>query len=525
MFSNLKEKMNESILKDIEFGEQNKAKVRRAIKSSTKKNHFNLKYKINYFLSACVSCLLLCGLGYFTFIKLGLISEDNPTTSLGDSRQNLSNNQNSEEIDSIYTPPTNEEYYGDMTKEEVISKMLNTPTSFDTAIGKFEHQNIYEDGTGSTIFTEYKLSTKEKIGGYVKFINNSYEKNEIVQNEEMLYTNDQTWYLDHMRKTYRNQIFHPKQFQGTVTLKEALSVDLNQLYNEIYVKLKDWEQPPIGTAGLSLYPYSMGVEYLSDLNQWDIEKQNEDLLGHNTIVLQGKRDAKAPTYMLEVDTFRFWIDKDTGILVKYEMYDTNGSLISYLHPEKLEVNVPIDSKDFEPPQLEGFKKEELGGFTQTLQDPKEKEIEVVENADFYKDEVTAVLDILRKDISFLYEFNHQDLELFSASYEKYKAYNHAYLTYSYKKDKNEMGSGKRLLYVRAYHKDSIVRSWGDFNTEKGKQLGSFTLNGINWTIYEIKNTPNYHFIGKRDNYVYELVSQEVDQQEIKSLLETFKVSK
>lgn len=523
MFNNLKEKMNETILKDIEFSEQNKEKVRRTIKSSNQKKHFYLKYKTNYFVSVCVSCLLLFGLGYFTFTNLGLLSEDKNITIPDDSKQNLNANQNSKEFDSIYTPPTNEEYYGDMTKEEVVSKMLNSANYFITAIGKFEQRTVYKDGTGSTIFTDYKLSTKNKIGGYVKFTNKSYEKNEIVQNDEFIHTNDQMWYLDNIRNTYTNEMFHPKQFQGTVTLGEALSVDLNQLYDEIYVELSNWEEPPIGTAGISLYPYIMGVEYLGDFNQWDIEKQNEDLLGHNTIVLQGKLDDKATTYMLEVDTFRFWVDKDTGILVKYETYDTNGNLTSYLHPEKLEVNVPIDSKDFEPPQLEDYKREQLEG--PIYQNPEEKEIEVVEHADFYKDEVAAVLELLRKDIPFLYEFNHQDLELFSASYEKYKTYNHAYLTYSYKKDKNEMGSGGRLLYVRAYHKDSIVRSLGDFNTEKGKQLERFTLNGIQWESFEIKNTPNYHFIGKKDNYVYEVVSQDVNQQEIKSLLDSFKVSK
>lgn len=519
MFNNLKEKMNETILKDIEFSEQNKEKVRRTINSSNQKKDFNLKYKINYFVSACVSCLLLFGLGYFTLTKLGLLSEDKNTTIPNDLGKNLDTNQNSKELDSIYTPPTTEEYYGDMTKEEITSKMLNTATHFITASGKFEQQNIYKDGTGSTTVTEYKLSTKKEVGGYVKFTNKSYEKNEIVQNEEIIYNNHQLWYIDNIRDVFREEKYSPKQSQKTVTLEEAKSVKLNELYDEIYADL-----PPIGTAGLSLYPYTMAIEYLGDINSWDIVNQNEELLGQNTIVLQGKLEEK-PRSMLIVDTFRFWVDKDTGILVKYETYDANGNLTSYLHPEKLEVNVPIDSKEFESPDLNGYKREVPKDFTQNYKDPKEKDVEVVEHADYYEDEVAAVLELLRKDIPFLYEFNHQDLELFSASYEKYKKDNHAYLTYSYKKGKNELGSGRRLLYVRAYDKDSIVRSWGDFNTEKGKQLGNFTSNGIDWEIFGIKNTPNYHFIGKKDNYIYEVVSQEVNQQEIKSLLESFELSK
>ena len=35
-------------------------------------------------------------------------------------------------------------------------------------------------------------------------------------------------------------------------------------------------------------------------------------------------------------TFHFWVDKDTGILIKY---DVKGELTSYLHPDKLNINI------------------------------------------------------------------------------------------------------------------------------------------------------------------------------------------
>ncbi|MED4531989.1 hypothetical protein ABET51_08095 [Metabacillus fastidiosus] len=519
MFNNLKKAMDETILKDIEFSEQSKEKVRKTVINSKHKKQFHLKYKLNYLLSVCVSCLLLFGLGYFSFTKLELLGEDKNTTITDNPGQNLNTSQNSEKFDSIYTPPANKEYYGDMTKEEVVSKMLNTPSHFITATGKFEQRDIFKDETGLTILGEYKISTKNKIGGYFKFTNTSYERNEVVQIEEIIHNNDQMWYINNIRNTYREQKYNPKEMKGTVTLQEALSVNINKLENEIYVKQKDWEMPPIVTAGLSLYPYHMAVKYLGDFNQWDIEKQNEELLGHNTIVLKGKLNDKIK--MPEVDTFRFWVDKDTGILVKYENHDTNGKLTGYLHPEELKVNVPIDSKDFEP-HLDGYKMEEMDTES-PFKDPREAEIEVVEQADYYKDEVDAVLDLLRKDIPFLYEFTHPDIELYSASYEKYKTYNQAYLTYSYKKDKNEDGSGSRLLYVRAYHKDSIVHSWSDFDTKKGKQLEDFNINGIEWKGFELDNQ-NAHFIGKSNDYIYEVVSQNITPQETKSLIPSFKAS-
>jgi hypothetical protein len=54
-----------------------------------------------------------------------------------------------------------------------------------------------------------------------------------------------------------------------------------------------------------------------------------------------------------IKNMRFWVDKDTGILVKYETYNSAGEIVDYLSPTKLEINVPVDSKKFTP-NLEGY---------------------------------------------------------------------------------------------------------------------------------------------------------------------------
>jgi hypothetical protein len=84
-----------------------------------------------------------------------------------------------------------------------------------------------------------------------------------------------------------------------------------------------------------------------------------------------------------------------------------------------------------------------------------------------------------------------------------------------------LGLALACLYVRTYHKDSVVRSFGDFNTEKEKKLDTFTLNEIEWEVFEIKNTPEVHFIGSSGEYMYEVVTQGVSYEETKNLLEFF----
>jgi hypothetical protein len=92
----------------------------------------------------------------------------------------------------------------------------------------------------------------------------------------------------------------------------------------------------------------------------------------------------------QAETFRFWVDKDTGILVKRELNDSNGKIISCLHPETLSINIPIDTKIFIP-KLEGFN--EYIEVERTSKDPREKEIEVIEHADTYLDDVEPIVEL------------------------------------------------------------------------------------------------------------------------------------
>jgi outer membrane lipoprotein-sorting protein len=113
--------------------------------------------------------------------------------------------------------------------------------------------------------------------------------------------------------------------------------------------------PPIGLAQNSLFPYEIASNYTRDLEKWEIEKQNEELVGHNTLVLSGELDSYASDKTKSA-TFRFWVDKDTGILLKYETYNSSGEVVHYLHPKKLVINQKVDPKKHKP-DLSKYKRE------------------------------------------------------------------------------------------------------------------------------------------------------------------------
>ncbi len=518
MLNRLKENMDNTVLKNLDFQDKNKSEVRKAIYNSKKtKSMKNLYPRI---LSLCFTCIFIIGISYFGLENLGFIQKEKPISSQSDKKEYKSNNEANN--DTINTPPQQAENFDNMVKEDVLNKLLNTVDYFQSASGKFETYDKFYDNSTSKVKVEYKISLKNLTGGYEKIINipdESVTGAKITTNESF-YNNQTIWNIDNDRMTYFTNDYEIKPRREIVKSEDVFSIPIYKIYDS---EDKFRERPTSGTSGSSLFPYEIAAKYLRFNNLWDIEKQNEELLGHNTIVLHGSIDKSIVDIMQpEGKSFRFWVDKDTGILLKFEIYNEKEEAISYLHPESLSVNVSIDSKQFIP-NLVNYKPMQVLDIPN--KDSREKDIEVIEHADTNVEQVKAVLNTLRSKVPFLYEFSNPELKIFSASMERYKEFNQAYLTYSYKKEGNELGSGSRLIYVRTYHKDSYVSSLRDFNTEKGEELEAFTLNGIKWSVFEIKNTPNAaHLIGSSGDYSYEIFTQGISIDDAKRLLESFKKS-
>lgn len=339
---NLKEKMNETILKDIDFSEESKKKVLHTIYKKHNKKHPLFNSKTKHIVNLSLSCILIFGLGYFGLKELNLPSKSKPSLPIPIEEQDQ--NQRATKSTSIYTPPEKDEMYEDMSKNEVFTKMLNSIDHFHTASGKFEIFTTYYDRSTSTSIEEFEISTKEQIGGS-SVSTDIYPENDDKHINKIIYNNRKLWHFDEARKTFIESDYHLMPSQNPFTIEEASRIDPSEIYNAEYR-----ERPPIGTV--TLFPYEKATSYLRNKNLWDIEKQNEEIADQNTIVLKGTVD-KEMNKMIPEESFRFWVDKDTGILVQFEAYDSNGEITSYIYPEKLKINSPIDTKVFTP-KLEGY---------------------------------------------------------------------------------------------------------------------------------------------------------------------------
>ncbi|MCM3393158.1 sigma-E factor regulatory protein RseB domain-containing protein [Cytobacillus oceanisediminis] len=339
----LKDKMDKSILKNVYFDDKQYQQVLNRIeKSKSKKQAFPLKNKINALLSISVVSIIFFGITYFVgtqlnvFNKLETKQANEPKENIQETLTKPSNEK------PVYTPPKQEEDYSEMTKEEILTKMINSVDNFETASGEYK---IHYDNIPSDSLVEYTISLKDRPGGFGKRSNVVDGKEEVTSE---YFTEGTVWTLSEQTKTYMESKYAEEDRRSTpLKIEDAFSVDSEGNNVTTYR-----ERPPIGVANETLFPYEIASNYTRDLNKWEIEKQNEELIGHNTLVIKGTKNHR------DFQSFRFWVDKDTGILLKYETYNANGDIVDYLHPIKLEVNVPIDSKRYKP-NLKGYKKNEM----------------------------------------------------------------------------------------------------------------------------------------------------------------------
>ncbi|KZE69109.1 hypothetical protein AWM68_02255 [Fictibacillus phosphorivorans] len=328
---NLPEKMNSTILKDLDFDKNRMFKVLKTVKEDPKDEKGSLITRTwKFTLSTALFASLLMCLTWFAIEQLK--PEPTSETQLADEKiVTKPANKNTP-----YVPEEKNEYFGEMTKEEILTKMINTVDYFETAKGSFE-----EVTNNDKTIIEYELDMKDKIGGYSKTTHFPSGK-EVPQLAIDYYDDKKVWSIFESDKTYRESNYLKTATCCTLTIENAFTVDSEGVNFTSYR-----DRPPIGRAQNSLFPYEIASNYTRDLNSWDIEKQNEKVAGHNTLVIKGKLDAYA-SEKHRSSAFRFWVDKDTGILIQYETYNNNNEVVNYLRTKELMINVPVDPSKLKP---------------------------------------------------------------------------------------------------------------------------------------------------------------------------------
>ena len=215
----LKRSMDNTVFKDVPYDRTRSISsvltpLDKERKSNIQTQPSKMKNKLNFLLSISVVSMMFLGITYFVGTQLNLLNFIN-----GNQAESTKKSLNQE---TVYIPPKQEENFKEMTKEEILTKMLNSVDYFETAKGEFKVK--YADKLGETLI-EYELSLNNKAGGYSK-------ENYITEGAEKvtsLYYKDGTkWTIDENSGSYVKGTYDIETQASqseTLTIEEAFTVD------------------------------------------------------------------------------------------------------------------------------------------------------------------------------------------------------------------------------------------------------------------------------------------------------------
>ncbi|GGH86557.1 hypothetical protein JOD43_003556 [Pullulanibacillus pueri] len=227
-----------------------------------------------------------------------------------------------------------------LTKAEVLYRMMNTMDYFNSVQGSF----ITDMGS-------VKKDDKDTVDYSLAFQNNTYESYVKVR------STDETQIQINTGKKHIN-LYHDKTYNtsGQIGYQKGKPIKLDEIKGALSDGHTAWSprnRPVMLYGSSTLFPFEIAESYLMKNTDWDIESQNANYLGHEAVILTGHIN-RLSADKTPITSFKMWINKGTGILLRMENYDKKGNLIEFMKTTRLKFNKGIDEKLLTIP--EGYKK-------------------------------------------------------------------------------------------------------------------------------------------------------------------------
>ncbi|MET4558859.1 hypothetical protein ABIA69_000002 [Lysinibacillus parviboronicapiens] len=320
----LRNHMTTTELKNIRFDDKKKQSVMKSIINQKKPSKNLIPKGVSIVFSLAVITLLFFSGKHLLFDSSDLVqgSQKNSGEIVNQEEITQSDNTNESIVSSHEKTP-------ELSKNEILYRMLNTMDYFKTAQGSYVYRNPYVKQN-----IVYKLNMeKGNIGGYEQAVNEQSKSSitTIVKSDQMLTLNEKEkeYLLEKASSLNRNSI----------SLKEVYGADAQGTPDTTYRK-----RPPIAMD--SLFPFEIASNYLEDEEQWEIEQQEDTFLGEKVMIIKGNLNAYNSEKPQSV-SFRFWVHKATGILMRMETYSAEGNVVYSLVTQKFILDKPIPSSEFQ----------------------------------------------------------------------------------------------------------------------------------------------------------------------------------
>lgn len=330
----LRHHMTTTELKNIRFEDKEKQLVMKHISNNkNKKQSANwLPKGTSVIFSLAIIMIMIFSGKHFLFNSSNAIQGSKDISEKIGEQETITQSDHANEIIN-----SNQDDSNDLSKNEILYRMLNTNDYFKTAQGSYMYQSPF---TEQEILYKVRME-KGNVGGYEKAVDKQTNTARItIVNSNKLVT------LYEEQKEYKMSGISLN--EDSISLEEVFG---NDSHGSPVTNYR--ERPPIAID--SLFPFETAANYLQDESKWEIEKQGEKYLEEEVIVIKGKIDP-LNSEKHESVSFRLWVHKFSGILMKMETYNSEGNVVDALVTQKFTLDKPIPSSEFQFNIPKDFKK-------------------------------------------------------------------------------------------------------------------------------------------------------------------------
>ncbi len=233
-----------------------------------------------------------------------------------------------------------------VTKDDIFHMMLNSIDYYDQVSGTIYFPNAQDLQIINSIQFECSLSETTAHKQYTQTQTESpvnavtadavetvaANNTSIIFEEEAYCTKDVSVTIDPLTATYENNAFDAISLEEVSDIPDEERITTASDGQPCYSYRTNPTNVP--EASISIFPQEMAFGFLSDFSLWNMDAVTEwngrtcySISGTTTEAYGGK---------LNVASFTFLVDANTGVLLQYIGYDADGKISDYLYTENIQ---------------------------------------------------------------------------------------------------------------------------------------------------------------------------------------------
>ncbi|WP_295218372.1 hypothetical protein [Ruminococcus sp.] len=257
------------------------------------------------------------------------------------------------------------------TKDEIYYMMLNSIDYYDSISGTVYFSCGDDMRIINSVQFQCVLSNMSAYEHYTQFYSNGdmtctltnvteevslFSTDEMIWDKE-IYCSDRAMIVaDNQDETFQDESFNAISLESACAIENSERISVAEDGEPCYQYRTNPTNLP--DASLCLFPQEMAFGFLTEQSLWEIDGI-ENLNGRNCYHINGHTTEDYGN-KLNVETFEFLVDCNTGVLLQYIGYDCDGEISDYLYTEDVQFEDEAET-------VTAFSENMITGYTEVAQ--------------------------------------------------------------------------------------------------------------------------------------------------------------